>query len=403
MSALSMPHFRQRLLLAQLQKGLKFRPLVVLLGHRQVGKTTLSSYISKSYYSLDLRVTRDLVLNDPTGFLESIDKYPTVLDESHLLPELFPAFKEQVRRNPRPGQFILTGSVRFSSRKAIQESLTGRVIYFELLPMDLSESMQEALPDSLIQLSKSWQKWSPRKKAASSDKVVERYLRGGGLPGLFALREKSLFNQKMATQLETILERDLRLLMNTSLSFQSLRGLLTYVAMHQHEPFEWNDASRATRISRPTIVKIMRAFEALFLIRMIPCEGSAKKPAYVMEDQGEATFLIGNRTDPLFDLTRFLYANLRCQTHYRPELNTDLFQYRTRAGVNVPICFRFAAGELGILPILEDYPGPQAVGAAQSFLKSYPKAKIIYATLGKNFAHLSPRSSIIPTLALVNG
>lgn len=403
MYALIMPHFRQRHLFTQIQKGLKFSPLVALLGHRQVGKTTLGSHISNSYYSMDLRVTRDVVLNDPTGFLESIGKYPTVLDESQLVPELFPALKDHVRRNPRPGQFILTGSVRFSSRKALQESLTGRIIYFELLPLDLSESMQETLPNSLIQLSKSWQDWSPRKRPTMSDKAVERYLRGGGLPGLFALRDKSLFNQKMATQLETILERDLRLLMNTSLSFQSLRGLLTFVAMHQHEPFEWNDASRATRISRPTIVKIMRAFEALFLIRMIPCEGSAKKPAYVMEDQGEATFLIGNRTDPLFDLTRFLYANLRCQTHYRPELNAELFQYRTRAGVNVPICFRFAAGELGVLPILEDYPSPQAIGAAQSFLKTYPKAKIIYATAGKNFVNLSPRSSVIPALALVKG
>jgi hypothetical protein len=141
--------------------------------------------------------------------------------------------------------------------------------------MDLSESMQEALPNSLIQLSKSWQKWSPRKKTAISDKVVERCLRGGGLAGLLTLRETSLFNQKIATQLETILERDLRLLVNTSLSFQSLRGLLTFVAMHQHEPFEWNDASRPTRISRPPIAKIMRAFEELSLIRMIPCEGTA--------------------------------------------------------------------------------------------------------------------------------
>jgi predicted AAA+ superfamily ATPase len=57
------------------------------------------------------------------------------------------------------------------------------------------------------------------KKATISDKAVERYLRDGGLPGLFALREKSLFNQKIATQLETILERELRLLVNTSLSF----------------------------------------------------------------------------------------------------------------------------------------------------------------------------------------
>jgi hypothetical protein len=121
-----------------------------------------------------------------------------------------------------------------------------------------------------------------------------------------------------------------------------------------------------------------------------------------MEDQGEATFLIGNRTDPLSDLPRFLYANLRCQIHYRPELNAELFQYRTRSGVKVPICFGFAAGELGVLPILEDYPGPQAGGAAQSFLKTYPKSKIIYANAGKNFVHLSPRSSVIAALVFVN-
>ena len=152
-----------------------------------------------------------------------------------------------------------------------------------------------------------------------------------------------------------------------------------------------------------TDVKLIRAFEALFLIRMIPCEGSAKKPAYAMEDQGEATFLIGNRTDPLFDLTRFLYANLRCQTHYRPELNAELFQYRTRAGVNVPLCFRLPTGELGIVPILEDYPTPQAIASGQSFLKSYPKGKVVYAAMGKNYAHLSPQSCIIPAVALVHG
>jgi hypothetical protein len=111
--------------------------------------------------------------------------------------------------------------------------------------------------------------------------------------------------------------------------------------------------------------------------------------------------LIGQRTDPLFDLTRFLYANLRCQIHYRPELNGTLFQYRTRSGVLVPLCFRLPKGVVGIIPILEDYPTPQAIGSGSSFLRKYPDGKVIFASQGKTKQLLSPHSCIIPALDLV--
>lgn len=331
--------------------------------------------------------------------MESIHQYPTVLDETQYLPELFPALKEQVRRNKRPGQFILTGSVRFSSRRKIRESLTGRIIYYELFPMDLSEIEQKPLPDTLIRP----KGLSPRGHGGNLSTVMEQYLRRGGLPGLFHIRKESLFNQKISTQIETILERDLRLLYNTSLSFQSLRTLLTYFALHQNEPLEMTDVARATRISRPTLMKLKKAFESLFLIRELPCEGSSKKPVYMMEDQGEASYLIGRRTDPLYDLTRFLYANLRCQIHYRPEVNGQIFQYRTRGGALVPLCFRLPKGEIGVIPVLEDYPSPQAIKSASSFLKAYPNGKILFATWGNKSVEISPRSRVLPALALVRG
>ncbi len=396
-----MPHLRHRHLSSNIKKGLKYSPLIALLGQRQVGKTTLSTHFSKSYYSLDLRATLELIQKDPMGFLESIKEHPTVIDESQFLPELFPALKEQVRRHQKPGQFILTGSVRFSSRKKILESLTGRIIYYELLPMDLSEIEHEKLPDTLLRLSKSFNHWQPPQCPPHPIRIIDQYLKRGGLPGFFAIREISYFNQKMATQIETILERDLRLLIDIKLPFQSLKNLLTYLSMHQSEPLDLTAVSRATRISRPTLSKLIQAFTSLFLIRTIPCEGSAKKSSFMMEDQGEATYLIGHRTDPLYDLTRFLYANLRCQVHYRPELNAEFFQFRTRSGVFVPLCFRLEEGVLGIIPILEDYPNPLAIGSGQSFLKNYPRGKIIYATQGKNFAKLSPRSCIVPATSLI--
>ncbi|MBI1862038.1 MAG: ATP-binding protein [Deltaproteobacteria bacterium] len=283
-----MAHFRPRHLQAALTKGLKFSPLVALLGHRQVGKTTLGTQIARGYYTLDLRTTSDIIQRDPTGFLESISVFPTVLDETQLLPELFPALKEHVRTHKKPGQFLLTGSVRFSSRKRILESLTGRIIYYELLPLDISEARERPLPRCLIDLADRFESVE-LKKTSRAPSLVSQYLRKGGLPGLFAIRDESLFIQKIDTQIETILERDLRLLVDTALSFQTLRGLYTHLALHQGEPLDLMAISRATRVSRPTIRKLLQAYSSLFLIRFLPVEGTAKKGTFYLEDQGEAS------------------------------------------------------------------------------------------------------------------
>ena len=55
------------------------------------------------------------------------------------MPELFPALKEFVRLHKKPGQFLLTGSVRFSSRKANGESLTGRIVTIKIPPLGSGE------------------------------------------------------------------------------------------------------------------------------------------------------------------------------------------------------------------------------------------------------------------------
>ena len=108
------------------------------MGHRQVGKTTLLESVAKQYYTLDRQLDFDIIQSDPETFL-SQSRSRCGLDEVQMMPSLFPALKEQVRKNKTPGQFLLSGSVRFTSRKAIQESLTGCIIYLELLPLSISE------------------------------------------------------------------------------------------------------------------------------------------------------------------------------------------------------------------------------------------------------------------------
>ena len=103
-----MPHQRRRDLSDWLGKMLRFSPLVGLMGHRQVGKTTLAQTFAAQYVSLDSKATLEAASLDPDGFLEQFNKSPVILDECQLCPPLFPALKVRIRKNQKPGQFLFT-------------------------------------------------------------------------------------------------------------------------------------------------------------------------------------------------------------------------------------------------------------------------------------------------------
>jgi predicted AAA+ superfamily ATPase len=184
--------------------------------------------------------------------------------------------------------------------------------------------------------------------------------------------------QRFETQLETILDRDLRLLQQTTLSLRSLRQLLAELAHQQGAPLEWASLSRRTRISAPTLRKLIAALESMFLIRLLPSKGTEKKPAVFFEDQGEATHLAPSNRTALGDLTRFLFAQLRPQVAYRPESRASLFQLRNRGGAYVPLCGENSDGVRGIIPFLEHVPLPHDLATARGFLKRFPSGKVLF-------------------------
>lgn len=379
-----MPHSRHRHLSALIQKTARFSPLVGVFGHRQVGKTHLAHLISEAsggaYVTLDQRLELDAAERDPDGFLRRHhEKGINTLDECQLSPALFPALKDWVRVHPRPGQFLLTGSVRFSSRRQIRESLAGRLISWELLPMDLSESHGHPLPDRIPRLLSS--------KPFDMDLKPARYatvaafdlaMQQGGLPGIFSVRSAAVRAQRFDTILDAVLARDLRLLIQTSLGYPQLRSLLESLALRQGLPLEYAELTRRSRISVPTLKKLISAFESMFLIRQVPTVGTDKKPVIFFEDQGEATHLHENRVQPLERLTAFLYSQLRAQAHYRPELAIRIFQFRNRGGALIPLCFRQGDRALGIIPFLEETPPLMFLPAARSFLQKFRHARVVF-------------------------
>ncbi|MCY4059701.1 MAG: AAA family ATPase, partial [Gammaproteobacteria bacterium] len=115
--------------------------IVALVGPRQSGKTTLARRIAEQdgrpFVTLDDDQARRFAQDDPAGFMRT--RQTVVIDEIQRAPDLILALKKTVDEDPRPGRFLITGSVELFKGATSPDSLAGRVETIELLPFSQAE------------------------------------------------------------------------------------------------------------------------------------------------------------------------------------------------------------------------------------------------------------------------
>lgn len=399
-----MPHSRHRYARPLLEKTLSHSSIVGVIGQRQSGKTTLADTLAKEYESLDQWQSLDHAESNPKEFLKN-RKHPFAIDECQLSPRLFPALKEDVRLRPRKGRFILTGSVRFTSRKAIRESLTGRIVNIELLPFSPAESHSEPLPAFLPRLLS--EKTFPEPKTLGkawlekTSKRLSEFLQMGGLPGICFFRDAHVRTVRFEAQLETLLERDIRLLVNTLAPYRQLRLLLSEIASNQGQPLNLKALAKKIGVTAPTVKSLISSMEAMFLVRSIATEKQAR-PVLYMEDQGMATHLSGDKISREEDLHRGLFSCILPQFLYRPELAPIFFQYRTRGGAKVDIAVRTKLGILGVIPVWDEGPTASSVASARSFAANTANGKVLIAHGGSGIKRITENILSLPFSMLIS-
>lgn len=132
--------------------------MIIILGPRQSGKTTLSKKLmrdfgqSGAFYDCQLEeVRRHFVLGQPDLLLPlTTGKKIAVFDEAQTIQDIGSILKAY--HDTYPGvQIIATGSSSFDLANKIVEPMTGRAIEFLLLPLSLNEirSVQEITKEDM--------------------------------------------------------------------------------------------------------------------------------------------------------------------------------------------------------------------------------------------------------------
>jgi predicted AAA+ superfamily ATPase len=392
-----MPHARKRHLESWIAKFIKASPSISLIGQRQTGKTTLLRQHAKQVFFLDKESVRADLERNLDARLKA-GPFPILLDEAQKLPKVFDEIKALMDERRIPGRYLLTGSVRLNSKKLIQESLTGRTLVLELLPLGVAETHRRPLGSFWDVLLKApslgtrniWERIQG--EAWLTQKGLESHLACGGLPGICFQRDSILRDELYQSHIDTLLGRDLQQVYAGSLSVVKTRLFLSLIAQRQGERLNLSELARKVGTTSPTLAKYLAAFEKLFLIREISSR-------YYFEDPGMAnTLCTPSAETALQRLKGFVFCELQQQLHYRYRSQLKLEGHYPRRGVEIPFIlhFREPSRRIAIVVEIEKQASTSSLKALTWYLKSRPDTMGLVLHQGEQATTYSDKVAALP-------
>lgn len=256
------------------------RPVVVLTGARQTGKTSTFRRLfpDHEFISLDLPTEAEQAEKEPQSFLRR-HPAPVIIDEVQYAPGLFRYLKVAVdAHRTLKGQFLLTGSQKFTLMERVSESLAGRADIVELETLSFAE-IRAALPQTGL------------------ESAVVR----GGFPELHAnpdIDAVAFYNSYLATYLE----RDVRSLANVG-SLRDFERFLRACALRSANLLNKADLARDVGISPSTANHWLSVLEASGQVVLLEpwfsnrTKSIVKSPKLYLADTGLLCALLNIRSE----------------------------------------------------------------------------------------------------------
>lgn len=228
-------------------------PAVVLLGPRQVGKTTLARRIAADWPTgavyLDLERPADrLRLAEADAYLREQHGKLVVIDEIQHAPDLFQVLRgiidERRAAGDGHGHFLLLGSAALELMRQAAESLAGRVAYLDLAPLTLDEATPAGIDENTL------------------------WLRGGFPESLLAADDPASLDWRRDF-IRSYLERDVPMFA-PRLPVATVGRLWTMLAHLQGAPLNQARLAGSLGVSSPAVGRYVDLLADLKLVRRLP-------------------------------------------------------------------------------------------------------------------------------------
>ena len=288
----------------RIRRALRRSRVVVLVGPRQSGKTTLARGLvneeSPNYF--DLEDPASLArLDQPMTALQSL-RGIVVIDEIQRRADLFPVLRVLADRKPPPARFLILGSASPTLLRQSSESLAGRLEIIDIPGLSLGEVGTRSL-------NRHWQR--------------------GGFPLSLLARTGDDSYSWRRQFMQTFLERDLPQL-GVSIPAPALLRFWTMVA-HCHGGI-WSsaDPARSLGIGESTVRRYLDLLTQLLVVRQLQpwhenlAKRQVKSPKVYVRDSGILHVLLGIRTE------RELLAHPKCGASWEGYVLEEILKTATR-------------------------------------------------------------------------
>ena len=348
---------------------------VVILGARQIGKTTLVSELSlheKSvrWFNGDLNTDHRLLQFSSTTDVElTLRQADTiVIDEAQRFPNIGLILKQLIDENIRLNlgkKIFATGSSSLELAKGVKESAVGRLVHRQMWPLSISE----------IAAAKGW---------GEICQNIERLMIYGTYPAVFTDPDHA--EATLRNYCDGVLYKDLFALAGIRQN-EKFMHLVNLLAFNVGSEVNYDKLARDTGLSKTTVADYLQLLEQCFIIKICPSfsrnlsnELKKGKKVYFC-DNGVRNAIIGDfspmaarRGQDASALWENFFFMERVKLHSIRNDFTDMYFWRTTS--NNPHKLDFLEVKNAKIRAFECKLSPSAKARPGKFTTAYPDAPI---------------------------
>ncbi len=246
-----------------------YKEVLILLGSRQSGKTTLLKRLfpDSKYLLVDNDPVRKALESYDVNIYRSIfakDKKYIIIDEIHLLSD--PGRAAKIIYDQLDVNLIITGSSSFHIKNKTSESLAGRKIDYNLFPLTFAEFLHQSefdvdiFHDSFYDL-KNIDK-NPKYYLFDMDAILNQILVYGLYPGMLNHPKDKLY---LMNFIDSLIFKDL-IELNLIENRRAALDLLKLLAYQIGNLINYSELASSLKIDQRTVKRYIEIFEQSFII-----------------------------------------------------------------------------------------------------------------------------------------